>query len=396
MVERRLSVAWISFFPMEWLTDAPEPLRHLPKRHPAPWQRILVEELSQVPFLDLHIFAVRSQYPRDFRFKRNNATFYCVKLPRGMRTLSLFWWETFLLRRAVNALRPDLVHAWGTERGAALVASRLRFPTLVTMQGLLEWCLEHVEMGPFVRLEANLERISLRRASTVTVESRFAMDWLRTRYPHLRLRQVEHAPNWLFHHLERRPALKPLHFLFVGTMCRLKGTDLLLLALDKLAQELDFRLTIVSGEAPEFAAHLQTIGSSALWDRVTILSNLTQVQVAEQMASATIMLFPTRVDNSPNSVKEAVVCGLPVVASGVGGIVDYVFPDLNGVIFEAGNLDQFISAIKAAVAHPLFRKGMVDPRVLNQMRTYLSPATMAEGFLDAYRSVVECTCPEKR
>lgn len=394
MPEGRLSVAWISFFPLEWLPDAPEPLRNLSRRHPAPWQRVLLDELKEVEDLDIHIFAVRRDYPRDYSFKRGNAMFHCVKMPRGMRTLSFFWWETILIRRALSVLRPDLVHAWGSERGAALVASRLTYPNLVTMQGLLEWCLEHVEMGWFMRLEARLERVSLQRASVVTAESRFAVDWLHARYPHLQPRQVEHAPNWLFHRLERRPVTKPLSSLFVGTMCRLKGTDLLLRALDKLQRELDFRLTIVSGEAPEFARHLRTIGSAALWERIVILTNLTQPQVAEQMARATIMLFPTRVDNSPNSVKEAVVCGLPVVASAIGGIVDYVLPDRNGLTFEPGNLEQFITSIRASVAHPLFGQGKVDGETLRQMRDYLSPKTMAEGFLAAYRTVAEFAARE--
>ena len=387
MPEGRLSVAWISFFPVEWLPDAPEPLRKLSRRHPAPWQRVLLDELRSADDLDLHIFAVRRHYPADFSFQRANATFHCVKVPPGMRTLSFFWWETLLIGRALKALRPDLVHAWGTERGAALVASRLRHPALVTMQGLLGWCAEQIKPDNFMRLEARLERVSLRRASVVTAESKFALGWLHERFPHLQVRQVEHAPNWLFHQLVRRASLKPFNFLFVGTMSRLKGTDLLLQALDKLLNEIDFRLTIVSVETPEFLKHLRTLGSAALWERITILTNLTQPEVAAQMETATIMLFPTRVDNSPNSVKEAVVAGLPVVASAIGGIVDYVIPGQNGLLFKAGDLDEFVATIRAAVAHPLFSRGHVDIKTLNQMRNYLSPPTMAKRFLEAYRFV---------
>src|SRR5881394_1704426 len=147
MLERPLTVAWISFFPVEWLPDAPEPIRRLPRRHPAPWQRILVDEFRDEPNLNLHVFSVRSHYPAGCTFTRGNATFHCVKLPRGMRTLTLFWWETIQIRRALRRLKPDLVQAWGTERGAAVVASRLPFPFLITMQGLLEWYQELVPLG---------------------------------------------------------------------------------------------------------------------------------------------------------------------------------------------------------------------------------------------------------
>jgi glycosyltransferase involved in cell wall biosynthesis len=310
-----------------------------------------------------------------------------------MRTLSLFWWETLLIRRALKTLQPDLVQAWGTERGAALVASRLPFPFLVTMQGLLEWYLEKVPLGQLFRLEAHLERASLRCASVATAESNFAIHWLRQHYPYLELHQVEHAPNWLFHKVIRQPVCKPLQFLSVGAMGPLKGTDLLLRGLDRLRDELDFRLTLVGGEAPEFIKKLKDITSPALWDRVTLLTNLSQPEVAQQMARATLLLFPTRVDNSPNSVKEAVVAGLPVVASAIGGIVDYVLPDRNGLTFEASDLDAFVASIRAAVKHPLFGQGKVDPDTLTQIREYLSPATMAQGFLRAYRRVRQRMSP---
>src|SRR6516164_3281423 len=142
---RRLKVAWISYFPVEWLPDAPESVRKLPHHHPATWQRVLLEEFKrkeneeqgrsgETLQPELHILCVRRHFERNLSFELNGATFYCLKLPPGMRTLTLFWWETLLIRRYLRRIKPDLVQAWGTERGAALVASRLRYPYLVTMQ----------------------------------------------------------------------------------------------------------------------------------------------------------------------------------------------------------------------------------------------------------------------
>jgi len=43
-----------------------------------------------------------------------------------MRAATLHWVDTLLIRRALRQIQPDLVHAWGNERGAALVATRLK------------------------------------------------------------------------------------------------------------------------------------------------------------------------------------------------------------------------------------------------------------------------------
>ncbi len=101
-----------------------------------------------------------------------------------------------------------------------------------------------------------------------------------------------------------------------------------------------------------------------------------------------MVLFPTRVDTSPNSVKESVVAGVPVVASEIGGIPDYVHSGLNGVTIKAGDLDDFTKAVIGAAAHPLFREGKVDSGALARVRQQLSPSAMAEGFLQAYRRVL--------
>ncbi len=159
-------------------------------------------------------------------------------------------------------------------------------------------------------------------------------------------------------------------------------------ALDRLRDELDFRLTIVGSSQPNFLQQMKAAATSALWDRIRLRNNLTSAEVAEELAEATMLLLPTRVDNSPNSVKEAVVAGVPVVASAIGGIIDYVIPGRNGFTFPARNLEEFVGAIRAAVAHPLFGQGKVDPATLNQMRDYLSPRVMREKFLAAYRRVL--------
>ena len=110
----------------------------------------------------------------------------------------------------MRRIKPDLVQAWGTENGAALIAARLGYPTLVTMQGIMSWLKELGAANPYQRLAARLEPGSLRRATDVSAESTFAIHYLRERYPHLRLRHIEHAPAWGFHQMARQPELQPL------------------------------------------------------------------------------------------------------------------------------------------------------------------------------------------
>ncbi|PYK98876.1 MAG: hypothetical protein DME19_10825 [Verrucomicrobia bacterium] len=369
MSPRPISVAWISNFPVEWIGDLPGELKNLPKRHAMTWQRVLLDEFKVDPRVNLHVVVLRKGLERNYDFDGDGVSFHVLKVPAGLRGPTFFWTDTILIRRVLDEVRPDVVHAWGTERGAALVADRLSYPYVVTIQGLLMWYVETVPINLHFRYASFLERISLPRAPLVTTESTFAVQYLRSKFPGMRVEQAEHAPNWVFHRIQRRPRTGPIRFIFVGTLDQRKGGDLLLAALDRLKDELAWELLVIGAVEETFLTQLRAGTSIGLWDRIQFKRDLSPAEVASELGEATIMLFPTRADTSPNAVKEAVVAGVPVVASAVGGIPDYV--------------------IRAGCKHPLFSRGLVTPGSLEKNRAYLSPTLMAKRFLEAYQSVLK-------
>ncbi|HEU0008585.1 MAG TPA: glycosyltransferase family 4 protein [Verrucomicrobiae bacterium] len=383
-----MTVAWISDYPIEWMADPPPELQGAPRQHPMTWMPVLLEELQQRAELKLHVVVLRKTVPRDFEFQRGGVVFHVLKTRAGLRMPSLFWMDTVLIRRALKRLNPDLVHAWGTERGAALVASRLKWTSVVTMQGLLSWYEELVPPNWYERIAAWVERASLRRARVVTTESSFAVNYLRQRYPSLQVRQAEHAPNWLFHRLERRPQTAPVRFIAVGTVDYRKGSDLMLRALGRLVSELRFELTVVGAPNAALLAALRAELPAALWERIQFKTHLSPSQVAEELATATISVLPTRADTSPNAVKEAVVAGVPVVATRVGGVVDYVVHGENGLLVDSEDLDGLTAALREAARHPLFGQGRVNAETRLRMREYLSPERMVRNFCAAYEAAM--------
>ena len=388
-MKKPLTIAWVSDFPLEWLPDLPTPLQTLPRQHPATWQRVLLAELEKNPSVRLHILALRKQFPHHFTFARNGVTFHCLKTVGGLRAPSFFWFDTLMINRTLRQIRPDLVHAWGTEKGAALVASRLKYPHVVTMHGLLAWLAELVPLNCYEHFVAALEQPSLRRLKKVTAESTFAVEYLRQRFPQLEVVQIEHAPNWIFHHVERRPQLNPIRLICIGQLGYGKGSDLLFKALDWLQDELAFELIFVGRPDSKKAHRLVSSLSVELRSRINFKENLSSREVADELAFATLMIHPTRADNSPNAVKEAVVAGVPVIASDIGGIPDYVFPGQNGFLFPPGDATACLTAIRTACHHPLISKGLVDRSTLEKTRDYLSPRKMGKGFWEVYQDAIQ-------
>ncbi len=391
MAEHPLTVAWFSYFPVEWLPDMPDAVTRVPRQHPASWQRVLLTELEMRSDLRLHILVLRKYFERHFTFERNGVTFHLIKTPGGLRAPSLFWVDTFLIRRVLRTVKPDVVHAWGMERGAALVANRLGYPHVATVQGLLSWYIQNTMNDWHTRLASRLEdyTLSSRRTGLVTTEARFSVQYLRNRFPRLQVEQVEHAPDPAFHQVVRRPQTSPVRFIFVGAFDFRKGGDLLVRALDRLRNEINFELIAVGKPRADYLQTLQAATSPELWQRVTFKDQLSHLDVAQELSTATMMICPTRADVSPNAVKEAVVAGVPVVGTEVGGIPDYVFPGRNGLLCQPDDLEGLVAAIREACRHPQFSRGEVDKATLAETRDYLSPQLMARKFSDIYRRLHE-------
>ncbi len=65
-----------------------------------------------------------------------------------------------------------------------------------------------------------------------------------------------------------------------------------------------------------------------------------------------VIFLPSLWEGMPNAALEAMACGIPVVASDVGGLKDLVEPTKTGFLFPPGDLDGAIEALTTALAMP--------------------------------------------
>lgn len=390
MTAKPLTVAWISYFPVEWLPDPP-PAARIPKQHPAPWQRTIAAALGRHSDLRLHVLVTRKHFPHDLTFERDGVTFHCLKVQGGLRAPSLFWTDTLRIRRALTTIAPDLVHAWGTESGAALIASRLGRPYLVTIQGLLGWLGTQVKLGWYPRFLAPLENLALRRATRATAESPFAVGLARRFWPQLDVRHIDVVPGWEFHQVVRRPPTGRIRLLAVNALNHAKGGDLLLQTFGALRTRLGLELTVVGHPDPACVAAVRDRLPPGTLEAVQFRPDLTSAQVAEELATTTLAVCPTRADTGPMFAKEAVVAGVPLIGSRMGGLPGYVTPGRNGFLVEVGDAAGLTAAVEQACHDPAFQLGTVDATLLARLRRELSPATCAENFLACYHDVLAAT-----
>lgn len=89
---------------------------------------------------------------------------------------------------------------------------------------------------------------------------------------------------------------------------------------------------------PAYGKYLRRlIKENGLEGRVRVLGKLSAEEMKAEYLSANVFVCPSAVENSPNSVAEAQLLGVPVAASRAGGIPDMVEDGVSGLLFEKGD-----------------------------------------------------------
>lgn len=123
-------------------------------------------------------------------------------------------------------------------------------------------------------------------------------------------------------------------------------------------------------------------------DKVKFLGVLSAGQIAEELRHATVYVHPTYIDNSPNSLAEAMCVGVPCVASKVGGITSMVRDRFNGLLFEAGNIGQFSEKVCRVITDAKLAESL--GRNAHQTAiTRHDPGKITATILDIYRAVLD-------
>jgi glycosyltransferase involved in cell wall biosynthesis len=144
---------------------------------------------------------------------------------------------------------------------------------------------------------------------------------------------------------------------------------------------------VVIGDGPLDGSLKQRVAALGL-DRVVLFAGyVEQRDLPKWYRSADVFVLSSDFDNSPNVVLEAMASGLPVVATDVGGVSEYVEAPAGGVLVPKGDALQLGRRISEFMADPHRRR---EAGAFNRRRAvqWYSWRTSAERLLAVYRNAM--------
>jgi glycosyltransferase involved in cell wall biosynthesis len=160
-----------------------------------------------------------------------------------------------------------------------------------------------------------------------------------------------------------------LHLVVTRNLEAIYGIETAIRAVAILKEKIPNVRLSIAGSGEQLTVLQNLVGSLNLQEEVVFTGKLNPDQIVRLYHTADIMLNPTTVDNMPNSILEALACGLPVVTTNVGGI-PYIVKDNETALFtQVNDPNQMASQVLRIVESPdLYNK--LRNQGLNEVEQY--------------------------
>jgi len=170
------------------------------------------------------------------------------------------------------------------------------------------------------------------------------------------------------------PFSPPLRVGFVGTLAPHKGCDVLIRAFRELPPELDATLDVY-GNLERFKPFVRELRTLARGDgRVRFAGPFAREEVGHVLSDMDVLVVPSRwYENGPGVIFEAFAAGIPVVATDLGGMSEFVRHGKDGLLFGLEDSDELARQLRRLIE---------EPGLLDRLRAGIEPVKTVQQNVD--------------
>ncbi len=333
-------------------------------------------------------------------------------------------------REEIRSFRPDVIHSWGIEYHHALAmvnaaeAEGMLPHMVASIQGLCRFLAEHYTDGiPRKALRSTTFRDLVRKDNILQQQEKFVLRGAMETKALQKLHHVIGRTDW-----DRNCALSvnpdiQYHFcnetlrenFYEGSWdygsCRkhsvfasscsypIKGFHYLLEAFAKVAEVYPDATVSVTGRSflagslkeklrqGSYEKYLASLAKKYhLEEKIRFLGDLNAEQMKQAFLDSNVFVLPSTLENSPNSLGEAMLLGIPSVAANVGGVRNLMVQEKEGFIYEPGDVKTMAEQIMKLFAMEEEASALADAACCHARKTH-DPENNLRELINIYYEI---------
>lgn len=316
------------------------------------------------------------------------------------------------MKRVITDYKPDIIQIFGSEGPFGLIATEVTVPVVLHLQGLLNPCLNAYfvpgmsfgkyllsDLNPLYILQrlydwrigqyrAAREKEIIRRISHYIGRTEWDMRCIEVMHPGAKYHYGGEVLRENFYESVERRIPDRLVIITTISSPMYKGLDIALKTarILKKCLNMDFEWRMYGNINPQVVESAIGIKHSDV--NISFCGVVSARQLGDALTHATVYVHTSYIENSPNSVCEAQMIGLPVVVTHVGGTYSLIKEGITGFSVPANDPYQMAYIIRYLYIHK-------DENVRIGMNAREDAVgrhdkdTIVGGLLDIYKSIME-------
>lgn len=372
-MKKKTIIAILANYPT-WLLCEKIPSR---AGHYGVWHVAMHEAFAYDDEFEIHRIILDESIKEQVDFEDKGQFFHV--LPRTHRKIGIFTayaMDRIRVSRFLNKLKPDLLHAWGTEFSYGHCAMDFKGKKLFSLQGHLTAYIKRAKMSRFEYCQSLYEKFIFRAMPKLTAESEWAREQILELAPNANVQIWEYAVEERFFSKNRTLDSQP-NCLLSGYNTPRKNISLAIKAFSRPELQ-HVKLYLAGTREGEF---------ENLPKNIVPMGTVGRDELANLLCKTWCFLLPSLADTGPTAAKEARVVGVPVILTHDCGAKRYVVHGKSGFVIDSKSEQQLVDAVLTITkdAATSLSMGEYD---WARCRQALSGSAMVENIRSIYRNIL--------
>lgn len=291
----------------------------------------------------------------------------------------------------------DLIHAhvFGGALAGVVAGKTLHLPVVTTVHGLyLKIWKKIAEKGNFFSKRGEMFIIKLPHDKIIAVSQMTARQIRGLGVSSKKIEVISNGVNLEkfnpeVRSVKRRLGIKEDHIVaFFGRLWKVKGVEYLVKAIPSVVDEIPNVKFLMVGEGPQKESLMKLAEDLGISEHVMFHAPIDYSEMPAYIKASDCVVLPSLMEGLPVTALEAMACGVPVVATKVGGTPEVVKDGKNGFLLEPGRPEPIAKKVIQLLRDEKLRKRMGEAG--RKFVRKFDWDVIAGRTFEVYREAIEC------